>query len=73
MQGFRIFILAMVSIVVVLLGVASFYTWSMADFDCFDGYFECRRNWWGESGIVVGVAALAWVTTLIWFFNTRKK
>ena len=73
MQGFRVFTLAMVSCAALLLCVASFYTWSMADFDCFDGYFECRHLWWGESGIIVGIAALAWLATLVWFLKTREK
>ena len=71
-SGFRIFVIAMVSAICVILLAASYYSWAMADFDCVDGYMECRRNWWTDAGLVAGGSVIVWLVTLIWFFRSRK-
>lgn len=73
MLGFRLFILAMVTVVATMLLFVAYFTWDMADFDCFDGYLECRRNWLSSSGVMAFGAILGWLATFTWFFKTRKK
>ncbi|MBI1402725.1 MAG: hypothetical protein GC147_05890 [Porphyrobacter sp.] len=73
MRGFRLFILAMVTAVATMLLLVSYFTWGMADFDCFDGYLECRHNWWSNGGLMALGAILGWLAAFAWFSKTRKK
>jgi hypothetical protein len=70
--GFRLFVLLMVSALCVIFLAASYYSWSMADLDCFEGYMKCRRTWWGEEGLIAGGTILIWLATLLWFLKSRK-
>ncbi|MBY0306202.1 MAG: hypothetical protein K2W86_13775 [Sphingomonas sp.] len=44
-----------------LWGVANWYEWSMADFDCADGYWECRRSLVGPVALQMGLPIAAWL------------
>ena len=63
----------MVTVVASMLLFVSYFTWNMADFDCFDGYLDCRRNWWNSNGVMALGAVLGWLAAFAWFFKTRKK
>jgi len=52
---------------------AHWFEWSMADFDCIDGYWECRRNIAGPMALRVGLAILAWVLLALLVVRQRKK
>ncbi len=46
-----------------LLGLWSFanwYEWSMAEFDCADGYWECRRSLIDRMALRLGLPFVAW-------------
>lgn len=73
MRGFQLFMLVMVTVVASILLSVSYFTRDMADFDCFDGYLECRRNWWSSGGVMALGAILGWLAAFVWFSKSRKK
>ncbi len=52
------FVLA--SLVLAYLLFASSLAWSMAGFDCADGYWACRRNVAGEMAMILIPAMIVW-------------
>jgi hypothetical protein len=51
---------------------ANWFEWSMADFDCADGYWACRRNIVGPTVLRVGLAILFWAVPA-WFLRREWK
>jgi hypothetical protein len=49
------------SCVLALWLFANWYAWAMADFDCGDGYWACRRDIAGPTALRVGLALMLWV------------
>ena len=68
----RLALLAVATLACVLTLPATYYTWAMSDFDCFDGYYECRENWWTESGLLAAAVILAWLAVAMWVLIKRK-
>jgi hypothetical protein len=73
MRGLWIFLFATLSAIALLILFVAWFSWGMADFDCADGYIECRHPWFSEFGILVAVTTLLWTAAAIWLFKTRKK
>lgn len=53
---------------------ANWYAWSMADFDCVDGYWACRRRIMVPTILQVGLPSVAWMifAALLWRKGTRS-
>ena len=49
------------SVLLALWLFANWYEWSMADFDCDDGYWECRRHLFGPTALRLGLPIAAWL------------
>ena len=73
MRGFCIFLVAMFMVGAVVVLIPAWFVWGMADFDCADGYIECRRSWFSEFGLFVAVIVIVWTAAAVWLFKTRKK
>ena len=73
MRGLWIFLFAMLTIGAIVLLFPAWYVWGMADFDCADGYLECRRSWFSKFGILVAGTVAIWTAAAVWLFKTRKK
>jgi len=39
---------------------ANWFTWSMADFDCIDGYWACRNSLFSPMAIYLGIPLSIW-------------
>lgn len=39
----------------------NWFAWSMADFDCDDGYWTCRRELIGPMALQIGLPLLGWL------------
>ncbi|MBA3880052.1 MAG: hypothetical protein C0500_10090 [Sphingobium sp.] len=44
-----------------LSGLATLFAWTMADFDCADGYWECRKTMVGPLAMHLGLPLAAWL------------
>ena len=53
--------------------LANWFSWSMADFDCADGYWECRRHLVLPTVGGVGLALAAWGLLAWWLAREWKK
>ena len=73
MRPLWFFIFSLTSVIAFLVLLLSFFSWSMADFDCASGYLDCRRNWFDEWGLVTITLAVCWAAAAFWIYNTRDK
>ena len=73
MRPLWLFIFAMASVVGLMVLALSFFSWSMADFDCASGYLNCRRMWWNEWGLMTIFLVSTWAAAAFWLYRTRDK
>jgi hypothetical protein len=53
--------------------LANWFAWSMADFDCDDGYWACRREIAGPTALRVGLGLMAWAVPALLLLREWKK
>ena len=72
-RGLAFVIFAILSLGAVMVLFGAWFSWSMADFDCIDGYWACRQPWLLRDGPWVAGVILAWIAAAVWLYRTREK
>ena len=73
MRPLWVFIFALLSVVAAIFLFVAWSGWVMAEFDCADGYLQCRRAWFHDNGVWVAGIIMAWAGAAIWLYRTREK
>jgi hypothetical protein len=68
-----LFVFSLASVVVAIVLFIALFSWSMADFDCADGYLACRQLWFRNEGIWAGMIIISWSVGAAWLYRTREK